>query len=769
MNVRKIFTRRNALIALGSAALVVLLSLVATFFYAMHLSKRVSLEFEGRRFDLPARVYGRPLELFLGARIRRERVLQELQLLNYSMAETANKPGSYASIDNGLQIYGRGFEFWDGAQLPQRVQILFDDQSIVAINELSDGSAIELLRMEPVPIGGITGDNREDRQLVRYSQLPRHLVDELIAVEDKRFFAHSGVDIKSLGRAVVATLSGDSIQGGSTLTQQLIKNFFLTPERTLSRKYTEMLMAWALERKYDKQDILETYFNEVFFGQDGGRAIHGVGLASQFFFGRSVEQLEPQHSALLVGLLKGPSYYNPRRHPDRALARRNLVLKQAFEQGYLPEWDYQKAIAAPLELAAGGGAGLVSHPAFIELVFEQLRKDYPAEELQREGLRIYTTLDPGRQATVEALLEQRLDALEPDTGAQLQAAAVMTDSLTGEITALVGGRRAPVMGFNRALLAQRPVGSLLKPAVYLTALMRQPEFTLASLLDDSPLTYDAPGAATWEPQNYDSEFHGQVPAWLALANSYNVAAARLGLEVGIDQVLQTLQRLGVKTAVKPFASTILGASEMTPLAVAQLYQTLAAGGFQLPLKAIREVMTPQGQPLQRYPIAGEQTLPEAEVYLINRALQLAVEEGTGRGLQSRLPPGLQAAGKTGTTDDYRDSWFAGFTGNQMAVVWVGSDDNAPIGLSGGAGALPIWADIIAATDPLPLRLAPPESIVFYDTDRTTGAVYSRRCGNAITLPFIKTQTPPEALDCEGRPSREPLKQIRGFLRGLFDR
>lgn len=731
--------------------------------YVLHLDLRVRHEFEGRRFALPARIYARPLELHAGLRVGRTAIERELRQLGYRDGAREGESGWFARRGDELEIAARPFVFWDGPQPAKRLRVSFDGNVVAGLVD-AKGEALALARLEPLAIGGIYPANNEDRVLVRLQQVPKALVDELISTEDRNFYTHAGFDPRGLARAALSLVSGH-VQGGSTLTQQLVKNFFLTPERTLRRKLTELVMAILLELHYGKDEILETYLNEIYLGQDRDRAIHGVGLAAQFYFGKSIEQLSLAECATLVGLVKGPAYYDPHRHPDRALERRNLVLRETRDQGYISSEQYMAARATTLAVNPKPAIGTSPYPAFLELVHRQLRRDYDDADLRSEGLRVFTTLDPGVQAAAERALSRRLDKFDREKRfgpPGLEGAVVVTDSQTGEVEALVGGRDARYRGYNRALDAARPVGSLLKPAIYLTALSEPSRYTLATRIDDGPFVWKSRGAPDWRPANYDRKFHGDVPLRLAFAHSYNAAAARLGTELGIDQVLANVRKLGVQRALSPYASTLLGAAEMTPVEVAQMYQTIASGGFRTPLRAIREVLTPEGRPLKRYPIAVEQAFPPEPMYLLTAAMQDVVREGTARSLKNWLPPEIAAAGKTGTTDDQRDAWFAGFTGDRLGVVWIGYDDNRAARLSGGASALPVWGEMMAALDPQPLALPKPDTIEQVWIDPQTGLRGDSNCPGAIELPFTAGSAPTERAPCAGNPVVEQIK-------GLFDR
>ncbi len=727
-----------------------LLGTVALGLFAAYLDVRVRNEFEGRRFALPARIYARPLELHAGLRLSQADVVDELRELGYGDTPRANDSGWFTRDAGELEIAVRPFVFWDGAQPARRIRVSFQDGSVSTLLD-SDGKPLALARLDPRPIGGIYPAGNEDRVLVRLSDVPATLVQELIAVEDHNFYAHFGFDPRALARAALSVFGGGRVQGGSTITQQLVKNFFLTPERTLQRKFTELIMAVLLEAHYSKNEILETYLNEIYLGQDRDRAIHGVGLAAQFYFNKEVRYLSPAESALLVALVKGPAVYDPRRHPARALERRNLVLREARERGYLTLEQYTLARSSELGVSGRPGMGTSPYPAFLQLVHRQLRRDYDEADLRSEGLRIFTTLDPRAQVAAENALAKHLAQFDREKRFNkqpgLEGAVVVTDPQTGEVQALVGGRDPRYRGYNRAIDAARPVGSLLKPAVYITALSDPSHYTLVTPIDDGPFTWKSRGAPDWQPKNYDLKFHGMVPLRIALAESYNAATARLGTEIGVDKVLDNVRKLGVERELRPFASTLLGAVELSPLEVAQMYQTIASGGFRSPLRAIREVTTQDGRPLTRYGLKVEQAFPPEPIVLITAALQGVVREGTAQGLKSFLPPEIAAAGKTGTTDEQRDAWFAGFAGDRLAVVWVGYDDNRAARLTGAAAAVPIWGDLMAALSAEPLALATPETIERVWIDPQTNLRADSQCAGAVELPFVQGSAPQDRSPC----------------------
>ena len=724
------------------------LALFAVSFTA-YLDFRVRSEFEGRRFALPARIYAQPIELRAGLKLSPNDIVDELRASGYREGSREGEWGWFQRDGDTLEIAERPFVFWDGPQGERRLRVTFEGKAVVRVqNHL--GQELPLARLEPLPIGGIYPGNNQDRILVRLKQVPTGLVQELLATEDRSFYTHHGYDLRGIARAAWSFVRGHGLQGGSTLTQQLVKNFFLTPERTLTRKVTELVMAVLLEAHYGKEEILETYLNEIYLGQDRDRAIHGVGLGAEYYFGKPVEQLSLAESAVLVALVKGPSLYDPIRHPQKALERRNLVLRETRDVGSITLEQYAQARIAPLGAATKPSMGTSPHPAFVDLVYRQLRRDYDETDLRAEGLRIFTTLDPRVQAKGEATLARRLDQFDRDKrfgDPGLEGAIVVTDSQTGEVEAIVGGRDVRFRGFNRALDAARPVGSLLKPAVYLTALADPQHYTLLTPLDDGPFVWKSRGAPDWEPANYDRQYHGAVPLRIALAQSYNVATARLGTDLGVGHVLGTLQRLGIDREMLPYASTLLGAVDLSPMEVAQMYQTIASGGFRAPLRAIREVTTQDGKPLKRYPLAVEQAFPAEPIYLITAAMQGVVREGTGRSLVNWLPPEIAVAGKTGTTDEQRDAWFAGFTGDRLAIVWIGYDDNRAARLTGAASALPVWGEMMASLDPEPLALPKPEGVENVLIDPQSGLRADAGCPGAVELPFINGSAPAESAPC----------------------
>ena len=709
--------------------------------YVGYLDMMIRQKFDGKRWSLPAVVYARPLELFRGLAITADLLEEELILAGYRQESDVKDPGGYHRSGDTIRIVSRDFHFADGLEKSMPLTVSFSDNRIDSIRCTDSGDKLSLARLDPARIGSFHPRQHEDRVLVTRNELPDMLVRTLVEVEDKKFASHIGIDPLAIIRAAYVNLrAGETLQGGSTLTQQLVKNFFLTSERTLWRKLNEAVMALLLEAHYSKDEILTAYANEIFLGQDGGRAVHGFALAAQFYFRRDLKDLNVDQIAVLVGMVKGPSYYDPRRYPERCLPRRSVILNVMRQKNIINDLQYRQAREAELLDSSRIMSGFNRFPAFLDLVRRQLARDYHEEDLTSDGLKILTTLDPRVQKLVEYQLAESLAELEKQTGRKgLEGAVVVSARGNGEILAVAGGSKPLQSGFNRALDARRPVGSLIKPAVFLTAVMNG--YTLASPLEDTAIILDNPGSDRWAPANFDRRMHGRVPLVEAMVFSYNIATVKAGTDVGVEKVVQTAKRLGVEGEIAPYPSFLLGAFSMTPLEVAQFYQTFASEGFYVPQRAINSVLAADNRLLQRYGLSVEQRFDPQHVYLINTALQRVVSEGTGTSLSRYLPSSLQAAGKTGTSDDLRDSWFAGFTGDRLAVVWLGMDDNKPTELTGSSGALVVWGKVMAGLNTQPLELHEPPGIEWARVnggDYGTGSSYR---GRNELLPFVEGSIP----------------------------
>ena len=751
---------------LGWAIKLGLVGLVVLAVFAVYLDAVVQEKFSGKRWTVPAKVYARPLELFVGQKLAKADFLKELDALGYRRENAVAGPGGVSVAGNNIELHSRGFQFYESTEPSQRVRVRFSGDYVAGLTQAGGGN-LAVARLEPLLIGGLYPAHQEDRVLIKLEQVPPYLVETLVAIEDREFFNHFGVSPKGIARAVwINATAGQLRQGGSTLTQQLVKNFYLTNERSLSRKATEAMMAVLLELHYEKKDILEAYLNEVFLGQDGQRAVHGFGLASQYFFSQPLSELKLDQVALLVGMVKGPTYYNPRRNPERALERRNLVLDVLAEQGVASAEEVAAAKQKPLGITRRGTLADSSFPAFLDLVKRQLREDYQDQDLTEEGLRIFTSFDPIMQLKAESALADTLKRLSGRKGVdQVEAGMVVTSPESGEVQAIIGSRQPRFAGFNRALDAVRPIGSLIKPAIYLTALERPSQYTLTSLLEDQPFSIKGQDGQVWKPQNYDRKAHGTIYLYQGLVNSYNLSTAKLGLEMGVPEVLKTLNRLGVEQDWPAYPSMLLGAGGLSPMNVANMYQTLANGGFNTPLRGIRSVLTADGEPLKRYPYQIQQRFDSGAIYLLQNAMQRTMSEGTGRSVYSQLPRSLALAGKTGTSNDSRDSWFAGFSQDVLAVVWLGRDDNGPTPLTGATGALQVWTDFMRKADPLPLDMPVPDNVVLAWVDSSSGQGTDPSCPNAVQMPYIRGSQPVAGPACG---IQAPVNEVMDWVRGWLD-
>ena len=706
-----------------------------------YLSKVIDQRFDLGRQPEPSRVYARPLELYPGLALSPATLETELSAARYRVDPTAALPGSYSLSGSRALIHTRAFRFDDGEESAQRLELRFAGGKVSQLTDAA-GAQVALKRLDPALIGTLFLNDPNERRPLPLTEMPALLVAGIQAVEDRDFNHHYGIDPWAIARATLANLrAGQMVQGGSTLTQQLVKNTLLTPERSLSRKLKEAGLSIVIEARFSKGEILQAYLNRVYLGQLGARPVQGFGAAAEFYFGRDLDQLQLSEVALLIGLVKGPSLYDPRRRPQRAMQRRNLVLRQFAETGLIDQAMLLSAQAQPLNVAPRPSAARERHPAFVDLVRAHLAEQYSAELLAEQGLSVLTTLDPTAQRLAEAALSERLKQLDKDN--QVEGALVLTRASDGEILALVGGRQPRLPGFNRAMTARRPVGSLLKPFVYLLALSQPQQFNLGSLVSDDPVSHRLPTGQIWKPQNYDRRSHGQVMLIEALAKSYNQAAARLGLSLGMPAFGKLIRNLGVDIGDPPNPSAVLGAVELSPLQVTQLYQALASGGRVLPLSPVRAVTNARGEVLSRVPMrAGLPTQVE-----VIKLLTLALVETTVSGTASRLTSDgrmqVASAGKTGTSDDLRDSWYAGFTGEHLGVVWLGRDDNQPSGLTGGSGALRVWEDLFAKLPSKAIRLR------FVEPVRWLAYGDANGCQNLRFLPALPPFEPPNARSCMG--------------------
>lgn len=714
---------------------------IAFTIWVFTLDRKITSQFEGRRWTLPAQVYAQPTELYAGLTLSADTLEQELQRLGYQRVNKPQHPGSYSRRGTRIDLINRRFQFWDALQEPQLLTI---STRATAIEDMRNGrnEEVPIFRLDPLLIGSIFPIHGEDRVVVTPEEVTTLLPSALKVVEDRKFDTHWGVNPSAILRAAFVNLRAGQIeQGGSTLTQQLVKSYFLDNRRTMGRKIEEALMAMLLEVHFSKQDLMNAYINEIYLGQDGRRAIHGFGLASQFYFGKPLAELQLHEVALLVAIVRGPSYYDPRRHPKRARERRDLVLKLMVDHGVIAPEAEKKAAKRPLGVvSADSQVGGGYYPAFLDLVRRTLRRDYREEDLTEAGLRIFSTLDPVVQSQAEKALTQELDRLDKTrkvkSKSPLEGVVVVTAPANGEVVAMVGGRQASFAGFNRALDAKRSIGSLVKPVVYLAA-VESGLYNAASVIEDGPVSVKLANGQLWEPKNISQEYYGPVPLVRALAQSMNLATVNLGLAVGLPKVTREFVALGLEKEPPQLPSVLLGSLDVSPLEVAQLYNAFANGGFSTPLRAVRSVLDADGEPLKSFALEVTPVANTDAVYQVNRMMVEVIEHGSGRSARATLPPGLTVAGKSGTSSDYRDSWFAGFSGSHLAVVWIGHDDNTPTGLTGSSGSLAVWSRLMANLGTTSWSAPLPESLEETWIEFPTGLGARPDCGEqpiAIALP-----------------------------------
>ncbi|MDR2013614.1 MAG: penicillin-binding protein 1B [Rhodanobacter sp.] len=725
--------------------------------YTFYLDGEVRSRFDELSWQVPSHVYARPLQLVPGLPMNAEVLQIELDAARYVQDAQAHMPGTWHRDGAKYTIARRGFIYLDGHERAKRIVFWLSDGRVARLADADSGAALSSVRLEPAHIATLYGALQEDRRIVSLGEIPPLLLSGLQAVEDREFKRHHGVNLAAIVRAAWMNLiAGRVVQGGSTLTQQLVKNLFLDRGQRFSRKFNEAMLSLIIEARYDKRRILEAYVNEVFLGQQGGQAVHGFAAASEFYFGHGIQGLGVAEIALLVGMVQGPSLYDPRRNPEGALARRNIVLGVFRDTGLIDDTTFTSASKRPLGTAANATLPRDRYPAFLDLVRRQLKQDYPDAELNSAGLSIHTTLAPAVQTLGEEAINKALDALGK-RGEAMEAALVATSAHDGEVQAMIGSRDVDAQGFNRALDALRPIGSLVKPFVNLVALAQPQYYSLATLLDDAPIDLPQPGGSRWQPENDDHRSHGQVLLIDALVNSWNLATINLGQRIGIDRIHGFLQSFGLGREINPNPSMLLGAIDLSPFDVARLYQYLAADGHALPLRALRGVLDAQGRPLSRYTVkAGEGGYTTA-ARLVTSAMQQVAISGTAHAITDSGLGYLHAAGKTGTSDTQRDSWFAGFTGDTLAVAWVGRDDNKPTSLFGATGGLRIWIELMKRLPGVPLTI-PQDGLERVWVDAHSGKRTDAACSGARELSFANGYAPTETEPC-------PLDELRALIGG----
>lgn len=730
-----------------------LVLLVVTCSYGIYLDQVIATKFEGHKWHLPAQVFSRSMSLYPGAAVSHHQMMAELKMLGYRKVVNPRQVGEFSASSRKIELWRRPFLHPQGDQVEQRVLISFDAQGVNKVQRVSDLRELAVFHLEPVLLDRMIAGSDEDRLFVKTEAMPKSIVEALILVEDRSFFRHHGVNPLAILRAAFVNINaGRTVQGGSTLTQQLAKNFFLSSERSLVRKIREALMALIIDFRYDKDEILEAYLNEVYMGQNKARGVHGMGLASQFYFGRPIAELTLAQQAFLVAVIKGPSYYNPWRYPERAQARRDLVLKLLLEADKISVAQYQAAAESPLGLRDGKRSVHKKLPAFFEVVKHELMRRYGQALLNQSGVKVYTTLDPMAQEAAEKAAISTLNQLDKP-GKTLQIGMVVTDKYSGGIAAMVGDRIPSYKGYNRAVEIRRPIGSLVKPFVYSTALSgfstkQGDSYSLASPLADQPITLSNGQGKTWSPQNVDKQFRGQVPLLTAFKDSLNVPTVNLGMEIGTENVANMLSQSGWREDVSQFPSMLLGAINGSPLMIAQAYQTIADEGRYRRLTSVTAVLDSNNQLIDAAKPTASQAIPREVNYLTKYAMTQVVKTGTAKRLGREFAHET-LAGKTGTSNDSRDSWFAGFDERNVAAIWVGRDDNGKTSLYGSSGAMAVYRAFLRERPPISLRMSPPQGVVQGYFDPQTGEAKQKGCGDTMALPALSESYHP-AENC-GKP------------------
>ncbi|HBZ8274128.1 TPA: bifunctional glycosyl transferase/transpeptidase [Klebsiella pneumoniae] len=713
--------------------------------YGVYLDQKIRSRIDGKVWELPAAVYGRMVNLEPDMQISKNEMVRLLNATQYRQVSAMTRPGEYTVQANSIEMIRRPFDFPDSKEGQVRARLTFDGDHLETIENMDNNRQFGFFRLDPRLITMLLSPNGEQRLFVKRSGFPDLLVDTLLATEDRHFYEHDGISLYSIGRAVLANLTaGRTVQGASTLTQQLVKNLFLSSERSYWRKANEAYMALIVDARYSKDRILELYMNEVYLGQSGDNEIRGFPLASLYYFGRPVEELSLDQQALLVGMVKGASVYNPWRNPKLALERRNLVLRLLQQQQVIDQELYDMLSARPLGVQPRGGV-ISPQPAFMQMVRQELQAKLGDKVKDLSGVKIFTTFDSVAQDAAEKAASEGIPVLKKQRKlADLETAMVVVDRFTGEVRAMVGGAEPQFAGYNRAMQARRSIGSLAKPATYLTALSQPNQYRLNTWIADAPVTIRLSNGQTWSPQNDDRRFSGQVMLVDALTRSMNVPTVNLGMALGLPAVVDTWTKLGApKNQLNAVPSMLLGALNLTPIEVAQAFQTIASGGNRAPLSALRSVIAEDGTVLyQSYPQA-ERAVPAQAAYMTLWTMQQVVQRGTGRQLGAKYP-GLHLAGKTGTTNNNVDTWFAGIDGSQVTITWVGRDNNQPTKLYGASGAMSIYQRYLANQTPTPLVLTVPEDVVDMGVDSNGNFVCS---GGMRSLPVWTTQ--PDALCRQG--------------------
>lgn len=737
-------------------ALVLVLTLIV---YSIYLDGKVRHKFEGQKWEIPVQVYAKAETLNVGQRINLAVLAETLDFARYQRVTRVTRPGEYAMSASRIIIFRREFSFDNAMQMANKVTVDVINQKISRIDIAN--KSVKSIQIDPILMDRILSNSKEDRVLTPLGNVPELLLDTLLLVEDRNFYFHSGVSPIGILRALYSNiLAGRTVQGGSTLTQQLVKNMFLTREKTLWRKANEAIMSILLEYRYSKDQLLEAYINEVYLGQNYANAIHGFGLASQFYFNEPIENLSVEQIAMLVGIVKGPSFYDAWRKPENTMKRRDLVLKLMFENEYISKNEYVEAVESSLTVREKRRFTKQKFPSYIQLVNHELT-DLLNDYDRTSGVFVFTGFSHYSQLLLEKTIQEKLPQLDK-ADEKLQVAMIVSDIESGEIKAMIGGNKKGYEGFNRALNANRSIGSLIKPAIYIAALERYDQYTLATVLDDKPISLASDNGDDWKPKNYNGKYKGKVSLLDALVESLNVPTVNLGMKLGLTPVAEVIHLLGFERDIVTRPSMLLGAINMSPFEVNQLYLPIAAKGFNKRGHAITSVVSASGETLWEAIPLGEQLFSIQASYLLEYALSDVTKRGTAKSLTWRLK-NKKLAGKTGTTNDQRDSWFIGYDNKHLVTTWVGRDDNQPTQHTGSSGALVLFADFMAKQGVNNRTLLTPEGVVETSFEIETGNAVFDNCSAVISLPAIAKGI--EALET----CQQPIQKEKSWFDRLFSK
>jgi penicillin-binding protein 1B len=776
-------SRRRWLLRVLGLLFLVLLGGTAASFFAM--DREITQRFEGKRWRLPSKIYSDSFPVYPGLSLEKSFFFERLRRLGYQPARKKEpRKGEYSEGKNSLDLFLHDFRYPDTDFHGFPVRMVLKNGWIQRLQGLdTPEKEIYSVNLEPELITGLFQQVWEERRLVELPDVPSSLRDAVIAAEDQSFYDHFGMDWRAIVRATVANLkAGRVVQGASTLTQQLVKNFFLTPKKTLSRKIHEACMALILEVRYSKDQILQAYLNEIYFGQRGSLGVYGVGEASEFYFGKTVRELTLPESALLAGLIRAPNLYAPHKGEQKISGRRDHILKRMWGLGMITEKEYEDAVSAPVDVR-------LFHPEtndapyFVDALVGELQQDYSLDILTSEGLRIFTSLDVEMQKIAEQSVREGLQRLETRVpklaegvaagkADPLQACLVALEPQTGAIRAMVGGRDHKKSQFNRVVQSTRQPGSLFKPIAYITALEGTggdpPRFTPASLVRDEPIEIRYDGK-TWKPRNFNGQYTGEVTLRTALEKSLNCATAWLGERVGYERIIETARALGLTTPMDPVPSLVLGSFEVVPLEIASAFGVFANQGVRSSPRAIKTVLDQDGNVLQRRPMQLKQVVSPEAAFLMTNLLRGVFKRGTAAGVAGQID--LPVAGKTGTTNDYLDAWFVGYTSRLVALVWVGFDKPRSTGLSGAGAALPIWKEFILGTSGWipPEEFMVPPGIEMRTIDRISGLLATSECPDTIEEAFIAGTQPVKTCPLHPVPEAVVQKPEEQRKKGFFER